>query len=100
MAEQELVETTIKDMAVGQVGYTQHWAVYGVPNDLRLTALAIRGDYDATDRPFGTSNVRIEMRSGGVVAADMTNIDLEKLNAAPIQLDWDWLAVIPLPQEA
>lgn len=93
MAQDKVVETTIKNMAQGQIGYTVPWAVYAVPSSFGVTALAIRGDYTATDKPDGTSKMRIEMRNGSVL------IDAKELEAplgdAPIALDWNWLSAIP-----
>ena len=97
MEEQKRVLTPIKDMKIGQVGYVVPWAVYRFPNMLGSTSLAVRGTYDAADQPFGSFEMRIEMRNGSVVAVDMTHFDYSRLSSPSVlKQDWHWLPAIEM----
>lgn len=96
----ETTEKLIKDMEVGEVGYTVYWAIYRVPNDMGLNTYAIRGDYTALNKSLGTYNVRIVKREHSVavgVGALVENKDA--FGTAPLNLDWDWMGAIPIPNE-
>lgn len=96
----EVTEKLIKDMEVGEVGYTVYWAIYTVPNSFGLTTYAIRGDYDAISEPHGTMNVRIVRREHSVgVSVGALVEHKDTFGTAPLNLDWDWMDAIPMPNE-
>lgn len=96
----ETTEKQIKDMKVGEVGYTLYWGIYKVPNDLGLDAYAIRGDYPATNAKDGTSNVRIVKREHSVAVSVGALVRYkDDFGTADLSVDWDWMDAIPMPNE-
>ena len=58
---EHMVQVTIKDMIVGEEAFAVSWAMQ-VDQDGQCW---IRGDYDFTSQPFGTSEMRIKKTRDG-----------------------------------
>lgn len=97
----KITEKLIKDMEVGEVGYTVYWAIYKVPNDLKLNAYTIRGDYTALNVTRGTRSVRIMRHNENTIAVSVGALieNKDEFGTVPPRVDWDWMAVIPMPNE-
>jgi hypothetical protein len=76
---EHLARVTIKDMIIGEQAYTVPWSVQ-VDQEGRCW---IRGDYDFTHRPFGTSKMSIRRLADGFEISTSRDSQYEQIRISP-----------------
>lgn len=79
----------IKDMQVGETGYTLPWALYAYPSNY----LFARGDYPVRPDAFGTMELGITRVDNASWQLTEPLPDGRTFDLAPLHVDWDWVQV-------
>jgi len=79
----------IKDMQIGETGYTLPWALYSYPPNY----LFARGDYPVSKEVDGTMTLGITRVDSVFWQLAKPLANDRKLGVANLRLDWDWVQV-------